>query len=261
MEESVDGGEEIWASSVEELIEGQIVGKGGYLWKRGEAPHVEYKLRWFQMENVGSMVKGAQWVYYEDETKSRRKGLIEIGKITHVSVGNPDWEDSVDGSVAGYTLHLTTPGRVWELKCATELIRNRWLAQLRSLCFGDVAPIPSAPRLTDEWDWRRLLQRSDGEHKIRATVTRAQLMRAPSGSRYTAYIVTVETNAGFMFSERTQWNVYRRFSEFSDLWTELLSLNEVDNYQKVSGRILKPLPARDWTGRFDAHVIEYRRQW
>lgn len=248
--------DEQWITVVEEMRDGQDVGgRAGYMWKRGEK-NESYQLRWMVVENQGDVLKPTVLAYYKDESKAKKQGVIELGKVTAISTSSPTSINGLEGKVGdstvGYLLLVTVPGRVYELKVFTELARDRWAHMLRALCFGTLeAWKEPAPRIT-EWDWMRVVEYRQPlilEIKVVRAVPRAE---DHGGGTYTAYLVEVSTNASFMFGNNTKWVIFKRYTDFVTLRTSIISF--------FPNPELPHIPARDWSGRFSPSIIEYRRQ-
>lgn len=247
------------SGKVPQLIDGQHPSGGaGYLWKRGKG-NKDFQLRYFKIENVSDVLKGARITYYVDESCRKRQGSIELSEIESMDVPLYPEGEVYERSGVGFVFCLQSrnQGRRWVLKATSRAIRDRWAQRLSY--FVGVSFVPSEPssiqviRDSSPLDWTEACVRKDALY-VEAKVRTLAVSVDSRGKPFSQYVVSVRTNAGFIFKHQSCFTINHRYSEFVELQRSLLPFAP----PKRAG--LPYIPPRNYSDRFSGGILEERRQ-
>ncbi len=229
-------------------------GQSSYLWKMGDR-HKEWQLRFFVMES--DVVRGTRLLYFTDSSMRHKRGAIELAKIDRVEPGLDPSGKIDERTGVGYEIRLCeegVKGRVWLLKSQTAKARNAWVQRICAVLDLRI----DLPGPTNEeceiaaasMDWREAASKRQRLFVEASVGTCVRLMEAKKTSVYTAYEVKVHTNASFLFDGKTDFVVYRRYSDFTMLSKSLML------FLPVKRPALPYIPPRVYKERFSAAVLE-----
>ncbi len=239
----------------EPLREGQRA-DSGYLWKRG-AHNTGWKMRYFVFE--GDLLRGARLAYYADDTLRRRQGFIDLASVRILDAPSDPRGEVHEQTGQGYELLLhTKQGRVWHLKASTRRIRDAWgrrVAASVGLPYVEVGPTSDeATRQQASLDFRAAMTKRQRIYVQAVAVGWARKEEPDKPGQFTAFEVRVRTNASFLFDDQTEFSVFRRFTDFSDLAAHLVP------YRKPGMGEAPFIPPRHYKKRFSGALLEERRQ-